>query len=118
MKKFLAIYLGTTDGNIMEQWKALPEAERKAKEHAGMQAWMKWGAEHLGSIVEMGSPLGKTKRADKSGVSDTKNAMSGWIVVQAETHEEAAKMFENHPHFTIFPGESIEIMEILPMPKM
>jgi hypothetical protein len=29
----------------------------------------------------------------------------------------AAHMFENHhPHFAIFPGDSVEIMEILPIP--
>ena len=65
-----------------------------------------------------GSPIGKTKRTDKNGVSDTKNQISGYVIVEAESHEEAAKMFENHPHFTIFPGESIEIMECLPMPEM
>lgn len=118
MKKFLAIYLGTTDGNMMQVWNAMPEAERKAKEAEGMAAWGKWMQDHASAVVEMGSPLGKTKKADKNGVSDTKNAMSGWVVVQAETHEEATKMFENHPHFAIFPGESIEVMEILPMPGM
>jgi hypothetical protein len=118
MKKYLAIYLGSSTGNMMDQWMAMPEAERKAKEKEGMEAWIKWGADHAAAIVEMGSPLGKTKRTDKSGVSDTKNAMSGWIVVQAESHEAAAKMFENHPHFTHFPGESVEVMEILAMPTM
>lgn len=33
-----------------------------------------------------------------------------------ESHEEAAKLFISHPHFKIFPGESVEIMECLPMP--
>jgi len=37
-------------------------------------------------------------------------------VVQAETHEAAAKLFLNHPHFSIFPGDSIEVMENLPIP--
>ena len=37
-------------------------------------------------------------------------------VVRAETHEAAARMFENHPHFAIFPGDSVEIMECLPIP--
>ena len=35
--------------------------------------------------------------------------------ILAESHEAAAKLFENHPHFTIFPGDSVEIMECLPM---
>jgi hypothetical protein len=25
-------------------------------------------------------------------------------------------MFEDHPHFSIFPGESVEIMPVLPIP--
>jgi hypothetical protein len=39
-----------------------------------------------------------------------------YTVVRADSHEAAAKLFENHPHFTIFPGESVEIMPVLPMP--
>jgi len=42
--------------------------------------------------------------------------MVGYVLVQAESHEAAAKMFERHPHFTIFPGDSVEIMEVLPIP--
>jgi hypothetical protein len=118
MKTFLAIYLGSMHDDAFKAWNAMPEEEKKAKEAEGMAAWGKWMQDHAAAVVEMGGPLGKTKRADKSGVSDTKNALSGYVVVRAETHEEAAKMFENHPHFTIFPGESVEIMEILAMPGM
>ncbi|OGG64456.1 hypothetical protein A3C18_04075 [Candidatus Kaiserbacteria bacterium RIFCSPHIGHO2_02_FULL_54_11b] len=118
MKKFLAIYLGTMEDDSFKKWMAMPEAERKEIEQKGMAAWMKWGQDHAASIIDNGSPIGKTKRTDKNGVADTKNAISGYAVVQAETHEEAAKMFENHPHFTIFPGTSVEIMECLPMPTM
>jgi hypothetical protein len=25
-------------------------------------------------------------------------------------------MFENHPHFAIFPGEAVEVMPMLPIP--
>lgn len=118
MKKFMAIYLGAADDTAMKQWNAMPEAERKQKETEGMKAWMKWGEEHAANILDNGSPLGKTKCVDKRGVSDTKNAMAALTIVQAESHEAAAKIFENHPHFTIFPGERVEIMECLPMPKM
>ena len=38
--------------------------------------------------------------------------------MQAESYDDAAKLFLNHPHFTIFPGDSVEVMECLPMPKM
>mgnify|MGYP001565565190 FL=1 len=85
---------------------------------AGMEAWMKWTQDNQKSIVDMGTPLGKTKRIDAQGVSDTKNEIGAYTVVEAESHEAAAALFLNHPHFTLFPGDSIEVMECLPMPKM
>jgi hypothetical protein len=118
MKRFLAIYLGSSESPAFKQWRAMPEAERAKRDRAGMEAWMRWGKEHEAAIVDQGAPLGKTKRADASGVSDTKNMMSGYVVIEAESHEAAARLFANHPHFSIFPGQSVEIMECLPMPKM
>lgn len=118
MKKFLAVYLGSADPEVFARWKVLDEATRTAQEKAGMEGWMKWGTENQGAIVDQGTPLGKTKRIDATGVSDTVNLIAAYTVVQAESHEAAAKLFENHPHFMIFPGESVEVMECLPMPKM
>lgn len=114
MKKFLAIYLGTA--GAFESWSKLDEATRKQREAAGMKAWGDWMTVHKAAIVEQGGPLGKTKRIAAQGVSDTKNNMTGYVIVQADSHQAAAKMFENHPHFTLFPGESVEIMECLPIP--
>ncbi len=118
MKTFLAIYLGTMDDAKFKAWNEMPEDEKKKTEKAGMEAWMKWGTDHQGAIVDNGSPIGKTKLVDKNGVSDTKNLISGYAIVKAETHDKAAKMFENHPHFSVFPGTSVEVMECLPMPTM
>src|SRR5687767_5004322 len=114
MKKFLAIYLGTPAA--FEKWMKLDPATRKEREEAGMKGWMDWGTTNKAAIVDQGTPLGKTKRIAAQGVSDTKNALAGYVIVQAESHEAAAKLFLNHPHFTIFPGDSVEIMECLPLP--
>ncbi|GLQ88364.1 hypothetical protein [Dyella flagellata] len=114
MKRFLAVYFGTDAS--MNAWKALDEAERQKREAAGMQAWTRWLETHKDAIVEVGSPLGKTLRTSKSGVEKFKNELCAFTVVQAESHEQAAKLFEGHPHFTQFPGESIQIMECLPIP--
>lgn len=116
MKKFLAIYLGTADA--LAAWKAMDEETRKAQEKAGMNGWMEWANEHEESIVDQGTPLGKTKRIDADGISDTKNEIGAYTIVEAESHEEAAKLFVNHPHFMLFPGDSVEVMECLPMPKI
>jgi len=118
VKKFLAIYLGSPNSAGFAKWNALDDDAKKRQEKAGMLGWMNWAKQNEESIVEMGGPLGKTKKADPKGISDTKNEMSAFTIVEAESHEAAAKMFVNHPHFTIFPGDSIEIMECLPIPKM
>jgi hypothetical protein len=116
MKKFLAVYLGTPSGSENSGWNTMDEAKRKKLEASGMKAWGDWMATHQAAIVVTGGPLGKTKRADKAGVSGTTNNMVGYVVVQADSHDAAAKMFERHPHFMIFPGDSVEIMECLPIP--
>jgi hypothetical protein len=81
-----------------------------------MAAWKEWVARNEGAIGEMGGPLGKTKRVSGDGIEDVSNALAVYMVVRAETHDAAAKLFEGHPHFTIFPGEAVEIMPILPVP--
>ncbi|QOZ29543.1 YciI family protein [Bradyrhizobium sp. CCBAU 51753] len=114
---FVAIYLGGGHtGSRMAAWNAMPEAERRAKEQQGMAAWGAWVEQHKDVLVEMGGPLGKTKRVGPGGIADISNLMTGFTIVRAESHEAAAKLFENHPHFTIFPGEAVEIMPVLPIP--
>jgi hypothetical protein len=114
MKKFVAIYLGSS--NAMSSWEKMTEAERNQKQAAGMKAWGDWMATHQKSVVDMGGPLGKTKKVNPQGVSDIRNALTGYVIVEAESHDAAAKLFLNHPHFTIFPGDSVEVMEVLPIP--
>ncbi len=116
MKNFMAIYTGTAAK--LEAFKQLDEKTRAQREAAGMKAWMDWGTTHAAAIVDQGAPLGKTKRAASDGVSDTRNNIAGYVIVRAESHDAAAKMFENHPHFTLFPGDAVEIMECLPLPPM
>jgi hypothetical protein len=116
MKKFLAVYIGTPAALEKSGWQTMDEAKRQKLEASGMKAWGEWMTDHETVIVESGGPLGKTKRTGAQGVSDIKNNLAAYIVVQAESHAAAARMFENHPHFSIFPGDSVEIMECLPIP--
>ena len=69
-------------------------------------------------MVMMGGPLGKTKRATQRGIEDVSNQMAAFTVIRADSHEAAAKVFERHPHFAIFPGDAVEIMPVLPIPGM
>jgi hypothetical protein len=113
---FLAVFLGSKTSAKMSAWNALPEAERHAREQQGIAAWKAWVEKHQVAILAMGGPLGKTKKVDSNGISDIANEMGAFTVVRAASHEAAAKLFENHPHFAIFPGEGVEIMPVLPIP--
>lgn len=113
---YLAVFLGSKTSPRRAAWDALPEGDRRAKEREGIAAWKAWVEEHQASIVGMGGPLGKTKKVTQRGIADISNEMGAFTVVRADSHEAAAKLFENHPHFAIFPGDSVEIMPVLPIP--
>lgn len=111
MTKFVALYLAPA--SAFAQMKDMSSEQAKA----GMDLWMKWAKQNEKSIVELGAPLGKTKRIVANGISDTKNEITGYSIVQADSHEQAAKMFEHHPHFHL-PGAAIEVLECRPIPGM
>jgi hypothetical protein len=113
---FLAVFTGSKTSPRMMAWNALPAAEQLAKQQEGIAAWKAWAEKNQAAIVGMGGPLGKTKKVTAGGVEDISNQLSAYTVVRADSHEAAAKLFEKHPHFMIFPGDSVEIMPVLPIP--
>ena len=114
MSHFMAVFTGSPGD--MDAWKALDADTRAQRERDGIAAWHKWGQDHAASIVDMGGPLGKTRRVTKDGIADARNALTAYTVARAQSQEAAAKLFENHPHFTIFPGDGVEVMPILDIP--
>ena len=116
MKTYLAVFTGNAASRKKSGWDDLTPEKRKALEEQGIAAWHAWMAENAGALVYEGGPLGKTKRVSKSGIEDISNLMAGLVVLNANSHEEATKKFVNHPHFAIFPGEAVEVMEVLPIP--
>jgi len=109
MAKFLAVYTGEPRGGP-------PPAMDEAAMAKGMQAWRDWMDRNAGSVVDSGGPLGKTKKVSRSGVADVRNNLAGYVVIEADSLEAAAAMFKDHPHFSIFPGDGVEIMPVLPVP--
>src|SRR4249919_83168 len=114
MKKFLAVFTGTAAGRA--DWERLDEATRKQREKDGIAAWHQWMQDHAADIAEDGAPLGKTKRITRSGIEDTSNNLGAFVTVHAESQQAAAEMFRSHPHFMIFPGDGVEVMECMPIP--
>jgi hypothetical protein len=116
MKNYLAIYRGEPNkGN--EEWNQLSQEEEQARIQEGMAAWGKWMEAYSSQIVDPGTPLGKTLQVNREGISSKTNSDCGYVIIKAASHEEAAKMFLQHPHFSIFPGENVELMECMPIPK-
>ncbi len=113
---YLAVFIGSKSGPRRAAWDALSENDRRAKEREGIAAWQAWVEKHQAAIVAMGGPLGKTKKVTQGGIGDTTNEMAAFVTVRADSHEAAAKMFEKHPHFTIFPGDAVEVMPVMPIP--
>ena len=75
---YLAVFLGSKTSSRMMAWMALPEAERKAKEKEGIAAWKAWVQKHQSALVEMGGPLGKTKKVSARGTEDISNEMGAF----------------------------------------
>ena len=97
----------------MAAWMETDASKRKEAEAKMRGEWDKWLADHA-KVIQITEAGGKTKRVSSDGVSDTKNDIVLYSIVEADSHETAAKLFENHPHLQI-PQSSIEVMEIRPM---
>ena len=110
-QKFLVLYL--IPAAVMADWAKTDPAIRQVEETKMREAWGQWMSEHADMIISTEAG-GKTKRVSASGVSDTKNDIILCSFVEAESHEMAAKAFENHPHLQI-PQSSIEVMYVRPM---
>ena len=111
MKKFLVLYLAPP--SVIEEWMRTAPDVRKVAEEKMRGEWNTWMASHAKMITDTGAG-GKTKLVSAGGVSDTKNDIMLYSFVEAESHEDAAAAFENHPHLQI-PQSSIEVMEVRSM---
>ena len=109
MKRFLVTYL--VPASVMADWKKTDPTQRKEAETKMQAQWKKWMTDNAKMFVDVGAGVGKTKLVNNQGTSDTKNDIMLYSLVEAESHEAAAKSFERHPHLQI-PQSSIEVMEI------
>ena len=109
MKKFFVLYKAPIEEfqKAMKMWTG---AEREVS----MKEWQDWMTTHKADLVDPGMPVGKTKQVTAAGVTDIKNDIGGYSVIQAESHDAAAKLLTDNPHFKI-PRASIEVMEIMSM---
>ncbi len=112
MKKFLVLYKASPAAFERMMKTSTPEQQK-----AGMDAWMGWAKKAASSIVDMGSPLGKSLKVTPGGSSPSVNDLGGYSILQAESKEALAETLKGHPHF-MMPESSIEVVEVMPIPGM
>ena len=111
MKKFFVLYMASSADfqKVMADMGAMTEEQKSA----GNKEWEEWSKGT--NVVDMGAPLGKTKRVKADSIADAKNEVGGYSIIEAESHEDAAKKMQSNPHFKMIPGGWIDVMEIMPM---
>jgi hypothetical protein len=112
MNKFLVLY--KAPNAVVDEWMKKPEQERKPEETEMMDAWKKWMSANAGNVSDKGAGAGKPKVVSSSGVKDARNDIMMYQIVQANSADDAAKMFVGHPHLGI-PQATVEIMPLRAM---
>lgn len=110
---FLAVFTSNKSSPRWRAWYAMSEEERRATDEKGLAALAAWDAAHTDVIVYQGGPLGPTKRTSPDGIADVVNELTVFVVVRAPSHQAAAEMFAGHPHFKVFPCDSVDVMPLL-----
>jgi hypothetical protein len=115
MKKFLVTYLAPA--SVIDEWKRTEPEKRRQAEQKMQGEWKKWMSDHATMFADTGAGVGKTKRVTAQGTADTRNDIMLYAVIEAESHDAAARTFHDHPHLQI-PQASVEVMEINPLQGM
>ena len=114
MARFLAVY--TMQPEDLARFRRMPKAEQDAVDALGVPQWEAWEERNAASLADRGGMVGKTLRVSRDGIAPATNPFCGYVVVEAPDIEAAARHFEGHPHFTIFPGDGVDIMHFVTEP--
>jgi hypothetical protein len=112
MKKFMVLYEAPVSARE-QLGQATPEQAQ-----AGMQAWMQWQEKAGDAVVDFGMPLAAGKRLENASIDQSRSAVGGYSIIQAESLDDAVELLKDHPHFLTPGGASIEVLEFLPIPGM
>ncbi len=107
MEKFIALYLAPV--SVLDEWMQTDPETRKSQEETMKADWNAWMDTNAAFVKETYG-AGKTKRVTSEGVSEARNDVMMYSIVEAESHDAAAQIYVGHPHLQI-PGATIEIMK-------
>jgi hypothetical protein len=111
MPRFVAVY--TMKPEDVAAFRARPKSEQEAIDRAGVTAWAAWSQRNAAAIVATDVMVGKTTRVTRTGITDAHNQIAGFVIVEAADIAAAARLFQDHPHITVFPGDGIDVMPVV-----
>ena len=110
MKKFILLYKGPATSA-----KDMGEEEAKAI----MAKWAEWMQKVGSAMVDMGNPMANGISIVDDGSESMASQLSGYTIIQAEDMAEAKALVDGHPFLSDKSGKfSVEVYELLPVPKM
>lgn len=109
MGKFLAIFHGAADDASKSELSAEQQSEF-------MRAWGAWAQANQDALVDPGAPLFMKKVVTSQGVEDFTDTKVGYTIVEADSHDEAVRIFAEHPHLGLLRGNAIEVLECPSVP--
>lgn len=110
MAKFLAIYNGVADDADKGELSDAQQAEF-------MNAWASWAQAFQHALIDPGAPLYMKKHLTAEGVEDFTDPKTGYTIIEAASHDEAVRIFSEHPHLGLIAGNSIDVFECPPVPE-
>ena len=112
MDKFLVLY--KAPNAVTDEWMKKPEQERKPDETKMMDGWNKWMSANASEFADKGRWRRKAESRVFIGREGCTQRHHDVSIAQANSAEEAVKMFVDHPHFDI-PQATIEVMPLKAM---
>lgn len=112
--RYLAVFTSDKTGPRWAAWRAMTPEQQDETAARGVAAVKAWEEAHRDDILYVGGPLGPTKRISDTGqVTDMVNLLTVFMVVTAPSHEAAVRLFDDHPHMSIFVCDGVEVMPVL-----
>ena len=106
-------YLGILNGSAESS-----TAPELTEEHQGefMTAWARWAQEAGPALVDPGRPLFRKRRVTAHSVELLEDARVAYMIISAASHDAAVGVVRGHPHLTLAPGNSIDLLECPELP--
>ncbi len=112
--RYLAVFTSDKTGRKWAAWRAMTKDQQDETAARGVAAVKAWEAANRDAILYVGGPLGPTRRIEADGaVGEVVNLLTVFMVVTAPSHEAAVRLFDDHPHMSIFVCDGVEVMPVL-----